>query len=122
MGHDVRIQGLCGSLQANSKNLALLKVAATSVPPGVELVIFTDLSDLPHFNPDIELSSVPESALRWRQALAEWDTVLVASPDYVQSARCAEERRRHPTHRVRGRLTMEYTGPSVSLQVRKART
>ena len=78
----MRILGLCGSLQANSKNLALLKVAATSVPPGVELVIFTGLSDLPHFNPDIELSGVPESVLRWRQALAECDAVLVASPEY----------------------------------------
>jgi len=82
VGHDVRILGLCGSLQASSKNLALLKVSATSVPPGVELVIFTGLSDLPHFNPDIELNGVPESVLRWRQALAECDAVLVASPEY----------------------------------------
>jgi chromate reductase len=82
VGHDVRILGLCGSLQANSKNLALLKVAATSVPPGVELVIFTGLSDLPHFNPDLELSGVPESVSRWRQALVECDALLVACPEY----------------------------------------
>lgn len=78
----MRILGLCGSLQAHSKNLALLKVAATSVPPGVELVIFDGLRDLPHFNPDIESSGVPESVRRWRQALAECDAVLVASPEY----------------------------------------
>jgi chromate reductase len=78
----VRILGLCGSLQANSKNLALLKSAAASVPPGVELVIFDGLRDLPHFNPDIESSGAPESVRRWRQALAECDAVLVASPEY----------------------------------------
>jgi chromate reductase, NAD(P)H dehydrogenase (quinone) len=78
----VRILGLCGSLQANSKNLALLKAAARSLPPDVELVIFDGLRDLPHFNPDIESSAVPETVRRWRQALAQCDAVLMASPEY----------------------------------------
>ena len=78
----MRILGICGSLQAHSKNLDLLRVAATSVPPGVELVIFDGLADLPHFSPDIESSGVPESVRRWRQALADGDAVLVACPEY----------------------------------------
>ena len=81
-GRDVRIVALCGSLQAKSKNLALLNIAGESVPPGVRLVLFDGLRDLPHFNPDIELSGVPESVRRWRQALAESDAVLIASPEY----------------------------------------
>ena len=78
----MRILGLSGSLQAHSKNLALLKAAATSVPPGVELVIFDGLRDLPHFNPDIESGGVPESVRRWRQALTECDAVFIACPEY----------------------------------------
>jgi len=78
----VRILAVCGSLQANSKNLALLNAAAASVPPGVQLVLFDGLRDLPHFNPDIEASEMPESVRRWRQALADADAVLVASPEY----------------------------------------
>ena len=78
----MRILAICGSLQAKSANLALLNVAAASVPPGVELVLFDGLRDLPHFNPDIEASGVPDSVLRWRRALVESDAVLVASPEY----------------------------------------
>ena len=43
---------------------------------------FDGLRDLPHFNPDIESSGVPESVLRWRQALVESHAVLIASPEY----------------------------------------
>jgi chromate reductase len=78
----MRILGVCGSLQAKSGNLALLRVAAASMPAGVELVLFDGLRDLPHFNPDIEASGVPESVTRWREALAGSDAVLIASPEY----------------------------------------
>jgi chromate reductase, NAD(P)H dehydrogenase (quinone) len=81
-GCDMRILAVCGSLQTTSKNLALLHAAAASVPPGVELVVFDGLRDLPHFNPDLEVSGVPESVERWRQALADADAVLIACPEY----------------------------------------
>jgi chromate reductase len=78
----MRILAVCGSLQANSGNLALLQAAAASAPPGVELVLWDGLRDLPHFNPDIEVSGTPESVRRWRQALADSRAVLIASPEY----------------------------------------
>ena len=45
----MRVLAICGSLQAKSGNLALLKTAAASMPPGVALVLFDGLRDLPHF-------------------------------------------------------------------------
>jgi NAD(P)H-dependent FMN reductase len=78
----MRILGVCGSLQASSKNLALLNTAARSAPAGVRLALFDGLQDLPHFNPDMESTGVPESVRRWRQALAESDAILIASPEY----------------------------------------
>jgi NAD(P)H-dependent FMN reductase len=48
----------------------------------VGLVLFDGLRELPHFNPDVEASGVPESVRRWRQALAASDAVLIASPEY----------------------------------------
>jgi NAD(P)H-dependent FMN reductase len=78
----MRILAICGSLQAKSKNLALLSSASTLVPAGVEFVLFDGLRDLPHFNPDIEIESAPESVLRWRDALAGSDAVLIACPEY----------------------------------------
>lgn len=78
----MRVLGVCGSLQAKSGNLGLLRVAAASMPPGVELVIFDGLRHLPHFNPEIEASGVPESVTQWRSALTASDAVFIASPEY----------------------------------------
>ena len=78
----MRILAISGSLQAKSKNLALLTAASRLAPPGVELVLFDGLRDLPHFNPDIEADGVPESVRRLRQALADSDAILIASPEY----------------------------------------
>ena len=82
---EMKILAVCGSLQAKSGNLALLNVAAASTPPGVELVRFNGLRDLPHFNPDIEASGVPESVSQWRLAVTGSDAVLIASPEYCFS-------------------------------------
>jgi NAD(P)H-dependent FMN reductase len=78
----MRIVAISGSLGARSRNLALLTTAITLAPPGVDLVLFDGIRDLPHFNPDVEASAVPESVLRWRQALEASDAVLIASPEY----------------------------------------
>lgn len=78
----MKILGISGSLQAKSQNRALLDIAAASVPPSVEFILFDGLRDLPHFNPDLEGAGVPESVTRWRQALAGCDAVLIACPEY----------------------------------------
>jgi chromate reductase len=78
----VKILAVCGSLQAKSRNRALLSAASTLAPDGVELVLFDGLGDLPHFNPDIDTESAPASVAGWRQALAESDAVFIASPEY----------------------------------------
>ena len=78
----MKVLAICGSLQARSGNLTLLKAAAASMPPGVEFVLFDGLRELPHFNLDVEASGVPKSVTQWRQALADSDAVLIASPEY----------------------------------------
>src|SRR6188768_1939806 len=81
----MRILAISGSLQACSSNLALLQTAAASAPPGVEDVIFDGLRALPHFNPDLEVTEPPPAVKVWRQALAESDALLIASPEYGYS-------------------------------------
>lgn len=81
----MRILAVCGSLQRQSANLSLLEAAIVSAPPGVEIVIFDGLRDLPLFNPDDDDDPAPESVSRWRHALANSDAVLIASPEYAFS-------------------------------------
>jgi NAD(P)H-dependent FMN reductase len=84
----VRILGICGSLQAHSTNLTLLQAAAasTSGPPGgVEFAIFDGLRDLPSFDSDVVEPDLPPTVRAWRNALAESDALLIASPEYGMS-------------------------------------
>jgi chromate reductase, NAD(P)H dehydrogenase (quinone) len=77
-----RVVCLSGSLQAHSANLALLEAAATLAPPGMQLSVFDGLRDLPQFNPDLETDGPLPVVQCFRQALAESDAVLIASPEY----------------------------------------
>jgi chromate reductase len=83
----MRILTVCGSLQAHSSNLALLDAAERAAPAAVNVTRFDGMRDLPHFNPDLEADGAapPAPVLAWRQALAENDGVLIASPEYGHS-------------------------------------
>lgn len=78
----VRILAVCGSLQEKSANRDLLRVAAATAPPGVDVVLFDGLAELPHFNPDLERDATLPAVDRWRSAVAGSDALLVACPEY----------------------------------------
>jgi chromate reductase, NAD(P)H dehydrogenase (quinone) len=84
-GRNMRVVGVCGSLQRNSSNAALLRTAVTIAPDGVEVVLFDELREMPFFDPDLEAAGVPPSVDRWRRELARSDAVLIASPEYGHS-------------------------------------
>ena len=81
----MRILALCGSLQAQSSNLSLLRSAVAQAPAGVEVVVFDGIRHLPHFDPDLEADGAPASVAAFRRAIAESDAVLIACPEYGHS-------------------------------------
>jgi len=81
----MRVLALCGSLQSKSSNLELLQAAVKLAPPGIEIVVFEGLRDLPHFDPDLEAEGEPEAVRIWRKAIAESDALFIASPEYGHS-------------------------------------
>lgn len=78
----IRILGISGSLRAASLNSAVLRAAERLLPENTELVIYTGLAELPHFNPDLE-GSEPIAVMNFRKQLQEADGVLIASPEYA---------------------------------------
>ncbi len=78
----LRILGIAGSLRRESHNAQLLRAAATALPSGVELEQFDGLGELPHYNADLDIDPVPEPVARLRDAIAEADGVLIATPEY----------------------------------------
>lgn len=82
----MRILAMCGSLQRKSGNLALLELARSLAPAGVEVTLFDGLRALPHFDPDMEADGlVPEAVAALRRAIADSDALLIATPEYGHS-------------------------------------
>ncbi len=78
----MRALALCGSLRAESVNLALLHALADAAPASAQLQIFTGLHSLPLFNPDNEDQDILALSA-FRQALWAADAVVIACPEYA---------------------------------------
>lgn len=78
----MRVLAICGSLQAKSGNLELLRAAVRAAEKDVEVVLFDGLRDLPPFDPDLE---EPAAVAAWRTALSSADALFIASPEYGHS-------------------------------------
>lgn len=78
----IRILGISGSLRRGSHNTDLLRAAAQSLPPGVDLEIYDGLAELPHYNEDLDVEPIPEAAARLRRTLGSADGLLIATPEY----------------------------------------
>jgi chromate reductase, NAD(P)H dehydrogenase (quinone) len=79
----VRILAISGSLRAASSNTAVLQAAAFLAPAGVEIVHYTALGDLPHFNPDLDTDDPPEVVRALRHEIGRCDGLLICSPEYA---------------------------------------
>src|SRR4051794_40721044 len=78
------ILGISGSARRDSHNSKLLRAADEFLPAGAELVTWEGLSALPIYDEDLE-SDCPEAVSELREALAEADAVLIATPEYNHS-------------------------------------
>jgi len=79
----MKILGLVGSLRSDSYNRMLMRAAAELLPPGVELTVVADeLRDIPAYDEDLDAGPAPDAVTALREAIAEADAVLVATPEY----------------------------------------
>jgi NAD(P)H-dependent FMN reductase len=78
----IRILAISGSLRKVSSNTALLQAAIALSPENVEMKLYRGLSDLPHFNPDLEPTE-PPSVTDLRRQLRWSDGLLISNPEYA---------------------------------------
>ncbi len=78
----IRILGISGSLRRGSHNTSLLRAAARSLPPGVELEVFDGLAELPQYDADLDTTPEPAPVAQLRRAIADADGVLIATPEF----------------------------------------
>lgn len=80
-----KLIGISGSLRRASLNTALLRAAQELVPDGSELTI-ESIEGIPLYNADEEAEhGVPEVVSRLKDAIADADGLLIATPEYNNS-------------------------------------
>jgi chromate reductase len=80
----MRVLGISGSLRRDSHNSKLLRSAADLLPSGVELEVYEGLKAIPPYDADDEVA-VDAAVADLREAIADSDAILVATPEYNAS-------------------------------------
>ena len=81
----MRVLGISGSLRRDSYNSSLLRSAAELLPAGAELEVFDGLKAIPPYDADDDGIDAPAAVSELREAIAEADAVLFATPEYNAS-------------------------------------
>lgn len=80
-----KVLGILGSTKANSNNERLLRKIGELMQEIIDLTIFNQIAELPHFNPDLDNEEVAPVVEDFRKQIAEADGVLICTPEYVFS-------------------------------------
>jgi chromate reductase, NAD(P)H dehydrogenase (quinone) len=81
----VKILGISGSLREGSYNTSLLRTAAGLLPDDVELELWGRLKEVPPYDEDDDVDPAPAPVAAMREAVADADAVLFATPEYNSS-------------------------------------
>ena len=81
----MRVLGISGSLRRDSYNTKLLRAAEELLPPFAELTVWDELKAVPPFDEDDELGPTPSAVASLREAVAEADAIVFATPEYNAS-------------------------------------
>ena len=84
MSQSIKVLGISGSLRADSYNTGALRAAQELVPVGMQITI-ADLSDIPHYDQDMQSQGVPEAVQTLSEQITQADALLFATPEYNHS-------------------------------------
>ncbi len=78
-----KILAISGSTRQSSTNLSLIKAIIDLSADKLDIKIFDGLSDIPHFNPDLDTDYPPKKVVDFRRQLKEADGILICTPEYA---------------------------------------
>jgi len=78
-----KVIAISGSTRASSSNLNLIKAIAELAVDKFDITIFNGLTDLPHFNPDLDNDHPPAAITNFRNTLRSFDGILICTPEYA---------------------------------------
>lgn len=78
-----RILVINGSTRAASTNGSLIQAITNLGGDRAQFIRYPSVTDLPHFNPDLDVDPAPEAVTRFRAMLKDADGVLICTPEYA---------------------------------------
>lgn len=78
-----KILAICGSTRQQSANLNLIKAIVELFGEALDIKIFERLTEIPHFNPDLDTINPPKAVAEFRRELTEADGILICTPEYA---------------------------------------
>ena len=78
-----KVIAISGSTRESSINLSLIKAIIGLSRDTLDITIFEGLSNLPHFNPDLDTDTPPQNIVDFRQQLKAADGILICTPEYA---------------------------------------
>lgn len=83
MGTKKKIVAICGSTRANSSNLNLINAIKKLTEHALEINLTYSISNIPHFNPDLDTDKPPQQVKEFRTLLTGADGILICTPEYA---------------------------------------
>lgn len=80
----LQVLGIAGSLRRASYNRALLRAAKELADDSITMR-FHDLRDVPLYDADVESRGDPDAVRALKEAIADADALLIATPEYQHS-------------------------------------
>ncbi len=80
---NLQILAISGSLRAKSSNTAVLQAAKILALTTSEILLYSGLANLPHFNPDLDCEPLTDEVISLRQQIKSSDGIIISSPEYA---------------------------------------
>ena len=81
----MKVLAISGSLRRDSYNTKLLRAAEELLPADVELELYQGLKAVPPYDEEDDVQPAPPAVAALRQAVADADAILIATPEYNSS-------------------------------------
>lgn len=79
----MRFLALSGSLRAASSNTSMLQAMISLAPATLDLRLYSQLAELPHFNPDLDVEPGPFPEQDFRSKLQRAQALVISTPEYA---------------------------------------
>ncbi|WP_341901351.1 NADPH-dependent FMN reductase [Fluviicola taffensis] len=79
------ILAIIGSASENSTNQRLVEFLAAQTKNELDWIIFNDLKNIPHFDPELSANNPPKEVIAFRKQVEQADGIIICTPEYVFS-------------------------------------